>query len=163
MKSLNDNIYEYGKQVEKGDIKIAYQGIMNFILGLRTYLKNKYPEHSVSGNVYQGNMDMTFFSLSPKSFKEKDLKFAIVFIHEKTMFEVWLTGRNSDVQMKYRQLFRKTNSEKYSVSPDEKGISSIIESVLVEYPNFDNPVELTNIIDNGLISFIEDMEKLLKY
>jgi hypothetical protein len=162
MKSLNASIYEYGKQVEKGDIKIAYQGLMNFIMGLKTHFKNKYSEYNVSGNIYQGYMDMTFFSLSPKSFRERDLKFAIVFIHEKTIFEVWLTGRNSEVQTKYRKLFRKINSNKYSISPDEKGVSSIIESVLVEYPNFDSPVELINLIDDRLTIFIEDMEKLLK-
>lgn len=161
MKSLNDSIHEYGKLVEKGDIKIAYQGVMNFIMGLRTYFKDHYPEYNVAGNVYQGYMDMTFFSVSPKLFKENDLKLAIVYIHKKTVFEVWLTGRNREVQTEYRKTFRKIKSNKYSISSDEKGVSSIIESLLVESPNFDSPVELTNLIDKGLNRFIEDMEKLL--
>ena len=162
MKSLNKNIYEYGRLVEKGDIKEAYQGVMNYILGLRTYFNKKYPDYGVSGNVYQGYMDMTFFSLAPELFKEKHLKVALVFIHEKIRFEAWLTGKNTDVQAAYRKQFREKESSKYTISPDEKGVSSIIESVLVEGPNFDNLDKLTHEIDTELKKFIEDMKQLLK-
>ncbi|MFZ2340631.1 MAG: hypothetical protein WAW07_13030 [Bacteroidales bacterium] len=37
MKSLNDYIPEYRKQVEKGDIVIPYRGLMEFMMNLRSY------------------------------------------------------------------------------------------------------------------------------
>jgi hypothetical protein len=161
MKSLNKSIYEYGKQVEKGDIRKAYRGLMDFIKGLRIYFKDHYPEYGVSGNIYQGYMDITFFSFAPKALKDRDLKLAIVFVHEKIEFEVWLTGRNTEIQTKYRELLRKKTLSKYSVSTDEKGVSSIIEHTLVENPDFDNPQDLTKQIEFGVEDFIKDIEKLL--
>jgi hypothetical protein len=106
MKSLNKSIYEYGELVQKGDIREAYRGLIHYIKGLRVHFKDNYPEFGVSGNIYCGYMDMTFFSLSPKALKDKDLKIAIFFVHEKIEFEVWLTGRNIEIQTKYRELFR---------------------------------------------------------
>ena len=45
MKSFHEYIDEYRKQLEKGDIKEAYKGLMEYINDLRLHLKNKYPEH----------------------------------------------------------------------------------------------------------------------
>jgi hypothetical protein len=52
--------------------------------------------------------------------------------------------------------------DKYSISTDEKGVSSIIEYSLVKDPNFDNPLELTKQIEAGVKEFIKDVEKLLE-
>ena len=90
MKSLNEYVNEYRKQIEKGDIKEAYKGLMEYIMDLRRQFKNKYPEYFVSGSIYQGYMDMTYFSFIPVSLKSKKLRIAIVFIHDKIRFEVWL-------------------------------------------------------------------------
>jgi hypothetical protein len=35
MKSLNENIKEYQKQIEKGAIKKAYKGLMEYLMYLR--------------------------------------------------------------------------------------------------------------------------------
>jgi len=42
---------------------------MAYILGLKAHLK-KYPGFNVSGNIYSGYMDMTYFAFTPKSIKE---------------------------------------------------------------------------------------------
>lgn len=161
MKTLNNSIYDYGRQVENGDIRFAYQGLINYILKLKLQLKEKYPEYNISKNFYQGYMDISFFSLAPEKLKQKNLKIAVVYIHEKTRFEVWLTGRNSEVQSNYRHQFKKLKSKKYLISPDKKGVTSIIESVLVDKPNFDRPDKLTKAISIGVRNFLEDIEKLL--
>ena len=64
MGSFNEYMYEYRKQLEKGCIQEAYGGLMGYIMDLRIYFKNKYPQYFVSG-IYQGYMDMTYFSFSP--------------------------------------------------------------------------------------------------
>jgi Family of unknown function (DUF7000) len=97
MESLQENINEYRRQLEKGAIQKAYRGVMEYIMDLRTNLKNKYPDYFVSGSIYYGYMDMTYFSFFPKSLKDRNLKIAIVFLHEPFRFEAWLAGVNKQV------------------------------------------------------------------
>jgi hypothetical protein len=89
MESLRDYMLEYRKQLEKGHVQEAYRGLMGYIMDLRMYLKNKYPEYFISG-IYQGYMDMTYFSFTPDSLKSLKLKIAVVFIYDTFKFEVWL-------------------------------------------------------------------------
>jgi len=67
--SFQELMTEYRKQLEKGQIQKAYQGLMDYVMGLRSYFENKYPEYTVSGTVYFGYMDMTYFSFFPDSLK----------------------------------------------------------------------------------------------
>ncbi|MCD1295017.1 hypothetical protein CUJ83_08410 [Methanocella sp. CWC-04] len=152
---------EYKKQMEKGDIKEAYRGLMEYILGLRTYFENKYPDHIVSGSIYQGYMDMTYFSFFPESLKNRKLKVAIVFIHDTCRFEVWLAGYNKQVQTKYWKLFKESDWNKYSIPSTTKGVDSIIEYVLVENPDFSDLDTLTKQIERGTLKFIKDVEDFL--
>jgi hypothetical protein len=39
MSSFQDNMNEYRKQLEKGAIQRAYQGLMDYIRGLRVYFE----------------------------------------------------------------------------------------------------------------------------
>ncbi|WP_066498214.1 DUF7000 family protein [Abyssisolibacter fermentans] len=161
MESLNKYINEYKKQIENGDIKKAYKGLMDFIMDLRIHLKNRHPDYIVSGSIYHGYMDITFFYFTPQSLKNKKLKIAIVFIHEKCRFEVWFAGNNRQIQAKYRQLLQDINWNKYKISPEEKGVDLIIESVLVDNPDFDDLNSLTNQIEMGVLKFIEDIQYVL--
>jgi len=158
MKSLNENIKEYRKQLEKGDIKEAYKGLMEYIMDLRTYFKNKYPEYFVSGSIYQGYMDMTYFSFIPESLKSKKLKIAIVFIHGTFRFEVWLSGYNKQIQTKYWKLFKETDWNKYRIPSTTKGVDSIVEYVLADTPDFSDLDTLTKQIERGTLQFIKDIE-----
>ena len=88
MGSFNENMLEYRKQLEKGTIKEAYRGLMDYIMELRSYFEKKYPDYFVSGSVYFGYMDMTYFSFFPESLKLLKLKVAIVFVHDTFRFEV---------------------------------------------------------------------------
>jgi hypothetical protein len=65
---------EYKKQLEKGTIQRAYQGLMDYIRWLRLHFENKYPDYSVSGSIYQGHMDMTYFAFFPQSLKLKKIE-----------------------------------------------------------------------------------------
>ena len=161
IKSFHEYMSEYRKQMQKGDIQDAYRGLMVYIMNLRTYFKNKYPDYFVSGNIYFGYMDMTYFSFIPDSLKQKKLKIAIVFIHNTCRFEVWLGGYNKQVQKKYWKLFKDKNWDKYSIVSPEKGVDSIIEHNLVDNPDFSNLDNLTNKIEEGTLKFIKDIENFL--
>ena len=69
MGSFHEYIEEYRIQLEKGAIKKAYRGLMEYMMDLRTHFKDKYPDFYVSGSIYLGYMDMTYFSFFPKSIK----------------------------------------------------------------------------------------------
>jgi len=161
MESFHEYMNEYRKQLEKGAIQKAYKGLMEYIMDLRTHFQNKYPDYSVSGSIYQGYMDMTFFALSPKSFKDRHLKVAMVFLHETFRFEAWLTGYNKQVQSKYWKLFKESGWNKYRIVSPAKGVDSIIEHVLADNPDFSDLDALTKQIETGTLKFIKDVESFL--
>ena len=161
MESFHENMKEYRKQLEKGAIKAAYKGLMEFFMDLRTHFKNKYPDYSVSGSIYQGNMDMTFFTLSPKSFNDRNLKIAIIFIHDMFRFEVWLAGYNKQVQSTYWKLFKESDWDKYHIVSATKGVDSIIEHILIDDPDFSDLDTLTKQIEKETLKFLKDIENFL--
>lgn len=161
MESFQDYMNEYRKQLQKGDIQRAYRGLIKFFNTLKTYLKNKYPEYSVSGSVYYGYMDMTYFSFFPKSLKCRKLKVGIVFQHEIFKFEAWLFGVNKKVQSKYWNLLKKNNWNKYNIALTPRSFDFIVSSVLIDDPDFGNLDALTKQIENGTLKFIEDIENFL--
>jgi hypothetical protein len=162
MNSLNDCVIEYKKQLAKGDIKKAYQGLMEYIMDLKTFFKNQYPEFSVSSNLYQGHMDMTFFALFPETLKRKKLKIVIVFIHDEIKFEAWLSGVNKQIQAKYWKRLKNNDFKDYFMPSTLKGVDSIIEFSLVDNPDFNNLDALTRQIETGTLKFIKDILVLLK-
>ena len=149
---------EYKKQLERGAIQVAYKGLMEYIMRLKTHLNNKYPKYHVPGNIYHGYMDMTYFSFFPESLKKRKLKVGIVFVHETFKFEVWLFGYNKQVQSKYWKLFKESPWNKYHIVPTTKGYDSILEYVLVDDPDFSDLDSLTKQIEKGTLKFIKDIE-----
>ena len=161
MESFHEHMIEYKKQMQKGIIIEAYRGLLEYILNLKTHFKNKYPDYFVSGSIYHGYMDMTYFSFFPESLKRLKLKIGIVFIHETCRFEVWLAGYNKDIQSKYWKLFKESDWEKYFIPPTTKDVDSIMEYILVDNPDFSDLDTLTKQIENGTLKFIKDIEIFL--
>ena len=161
MESFHESMLEYRKQLEKGAIQEAYRGLMDYFNALRAYFKRKYLDHNVSGSVYYGYMDMTYFSFTPESLKRRKLKFAIVFIHEAFRFEVWLAANNRAVQTEYWKLFRESNWEKYHIVKPAKGVDAILEHILIDKPDFRDLDVLTNQIERGTLKLIKDVEAFL--
>ena len=161
MKPFPVSMDEYKKQMQQGDVRTAYKGLMEYIMGLRSYFKKKYPDYVVHGSIYFGYMVMTYFSFFPRSFKLKKLKVAIVFIHETCRFEVWLAGYNKQIQTHYWKLFTESGWRKYHIPATTKDIDSILEHVVVEHPDFNNLDELTRQIENGTVTFIKDVQDFL--
>jgi len=161
MESFQENINEYRKQLEKGAIQAAYKGLMEYLMDLRTQFQKKYPDYVVSGSIYFGYMDMSYFSFFPKSLKQRNLKVAIVFVHEAFRFEVWLAGFNKQVQIKYWKLFKESGWNQYHLVTTPQGVDSILEHVLVENPDFRDLNSLTKQIENETLRFIKDVEGFL--
>ena len=161
MKSLQENMIEYKKQLEKGAIQKAYQGLMEYMMSLKNHFTNKYPDYSAPGSMYYGYMDMTYFSVLPKSLKDRDLKIAIVFLYDAFRFEIWLSGKNKQVLAKYWKIIKESNWDKYKIVAPVKGVDSIVEHVLADNPDFGDLEALTKQIDQGALKFIQDIEGFL--
>lgn len=159
MESFHEYMDEYRKQLKKGAIQKAYKGLMEYIMNLKTYFKNKYPDHFTSGSIYYGYMDMTYFSFTPQSLKDRNLKIAIVFNYDAFRFEIWLGGYNKQIQAEHWKLFKDSGWNKYPLVPTTEGMDSILEHTLVADPDFSDPDALTKIIEENTLCFIADVEK----
>lgn len=161
MKELSEYMNEFRRQLEKGAIQRAYRGLMDYMMDLRTHFKRQHADLPVSGSVYTGYMDMTYFACFPASLKRRKLKIAIVFVYDRFRFEVWLAAFNRDVQARYWKLFRESGWDQYRIAPSTKGIDSIVEHTLADNPDFSDLDALTRQIERGTLRFIRDVERFL--
>lgn len=153
MKTLNQLIQDYTCHLRQGEIQTAYRGILEFIGELRADFEKKYPDYDTS-SIYQGYMDMSYFSLNTKSLYKNGLKVAIVYLHEKGSFEVWLSARNRDISKQYESVFHGQSFSGITVFHDDNNKDAIIECSLISTPNFENQETLINIIEQGTEVFI---------
>ncbi len=161
MESFHEVMMEYKQQMQQGVIPRAYRGIMEYMLGLKAYLQAEYPEYNVSGNLYFGYMDMSYFSFFSDSLQQRKLKTGIVFIHETCQFEAWLFGVNKQIQKQYWQIIKDNGWNQYHLVKTTQGEDAILKHVLTENPDFDDLDAVTEQIRNGVLKFIQDVEEFM--
>ncbi len=161
MVAFNNKFEDYRLQVEKGTIVDAYRRIMKFMRDLQAHFMKTYPNINVSTNLYQGYMDMTYFSVAHPILKDRRLKIAIVFIHETTSFEVWLSGVNRKVQKDYWKKFLESGWDRYMVVPVIENKDAIIQNVIVNDPDFEDLEGLIVLIEEGVMEFMDDIVDFL--
>lgn len=159
MNKLNSIIDKYQGLIKQGEIQTAYKGILDFVGKLRTDFIRKYPEYDVSG-VYQGYMDMSYFSLSSTRMKSLGLKIAIVYLHEKGTFEAWLSARNRDIAKRYSSIMSGHDS---SFFHDAENQDAIVECTLVVKPDFDNQDSLVQNILKETDKFVTTIAQRLDF
>lgn len=163
MESFQESMTEYKKQLDKGIVPLAYRGLMDYMQHLRAHFAGAYPDYFVSGNLYFGYMDMTYFSFIPPSLKQLNLKPAIVFVHQALRFEIWLAAANKRVQAHYWNQFKERGWSAYPLVPSTQGADAIIEHVLVSEPDFNDLDALTGQIEQGAMAFIREIEPFLSF
>lgn len=157
--SLAQYMARYQQQLEQGTIQKAYKGLIDYLMALRNHLIHHYPQDFTAGNLYQGYMDYSYFSFTPEALKIKKLKTVIVFYHEKARFQICLAGQNKQIQEKYWQLLKNECWSSYLIPNTAQDF--IVESVLVEKPDFDSLEALTTKIETLSMKFIQDMTQAL--
>jgi hypothetical protein len=160
MSTIQKDMEELRKQLQKGSIQKAYRALLSYMMGLRTYFAEEYGDPAVSG-LYQGYMDMTYFAIFPTSLKERDLKIAIVFNYDAFRFEAWLAARNRKIQRQYWNLFKDSQWDGYRVVAPAGGIDSILECDLADNSDLSDTDTLTSKIEKGTTAFIEKIERFL--
>lgn len=106
MESLSQQIASYRKELEKGTIAKAYRSLLSYVKDVKAYLQQKYPSYTFSSGIYQGQMDLTYFTFTPPDLVAKKLKVALAFMHESIRWEIWLVGFNQKMQVTYAEFFR---------------------------------------------------------
>lgn len=160
MATISDCINEYTAQLGKRQIQRAYKAIMGFMSSLASYLEKAHPGFTTS-SLYFGYMDMTYFAFTPADLNGRKLKVAIVYLHEISRFDAWLVGVNRKVQAEYLGLLSGRDTGSYRLSQAGPGVDSIIETVLLEKPDFDHPETLMQQIETRTFQFIDDIRPFL--
>jgi len=154
--TLNDHIREYQRQLNKGQIQLAYKGILSFMTGLMTHLEASYPDYATSG-LYSGYMDMTYFAFTPAALRNLKLKVAVVYLHEANKFELWLAANNRQMQAEWIERLSQKTTAPYTLSQGQPGVDAILSSIIVENPDFDDLAGLEKQITRETIDFAQNM------
>lgn len=160
MNTLNAAVREYTAQLHNGQIQKAYKAILDFMANLRANLSANYPDHAVSA-LYFGYMDMSYFAFTPPALKARNLKIAIVYLHQEGRFELWLAGNNRKIQTSYIELLSHRNIGGYTLSKANPGVDFIIASPIAQEPDFDRREELKRRIEERSREFEKDLISIL--
>jgi hypothetical protein len=158
--NLNKHIAEYRQQLQNGNLKIAYQGIMKYFDSLRLHLKSKHPDYFIS-DVHYGLMDYTYLYFFPKQFQRQKLKIALLFSHDTFKLEILLAGYNRPAQAKYWKLFKEKGFRKYNLADKATEPERFLDYTITDNPDFGNPNALREQIESVTLNFIQDIEAFL--
>jgi hypothetical protein len=159
MKKLNDYVEVYKEQLAKGDIQKAYAGLVKYVTALGTDLSKRLSDEFTFGNMFQGYMDYSYFYYSNEFLKKRKLKFGLVLNHVEMQFEIWLLGQTIQIQEDYWEYFKDT---KWNKGRTSKPQYSILETLLIKNPNFNNLDVLSAKIESKLLSISQDIIEDIK-
>lgn len=158
-KSLNEYMDIYKKQLEQGDIRIAYEYLRKYVMVLKTYCTNHFTDKYSFGNVYPGYMDYTYFYFFDDYLRSKKLRFGVVLNHREMRFELWLLGQNAELQAKYWELLKNTKWNKDRTAMPQY---FVLEVVLVDNPDFDNQDALTEEIAKRAMRVTNEVQSYIQ-
>ena len=159
MKDLNKYVSLYKEQLKKGDILIAYNELVKFVMKLRTDLMKSLSDQYSFAGILHGYMDYTYFYYSNDFLKSKKLKFGLVLNHLEMRFELWLLGGTLPVQKEYWELSKNTTWNK---NRTEMPQYSILEAPLVDNPDFNNLDALAEQIEAQMVKVSVEILDYLK-
>lgn len=157
---LSECIADYVSAVSAGDFARAYRGILSALMQFKSAWETVHPEDTV-GALYQGYMDMSFVAVLPAALAEWRLKISLVFLHETSLFTLWLTAGNRAIQKRVSDALKHVPLGKYSLCTLEPGVDAIIALDLPKPYRFDEPEQLTKDLLQAAEVFLSDMTALV--
>ena len=152
--NINECIGEYTAILKSGRMQAAYKAILESLGKARNAIQSSRSQYEVGGGIYQGYMDMSYFSLTTPFLKERQLKIAVVYVHDKGAFEAWLSARNRKVLREYAGYFGNDALLKISAFHDPLNADAIAEYTLSQLSDFSDQAVLTNQILSGTDAFV---------
>lgn len=158
-KSLNDYVEIYRRELDKGDIRFAYEQLLKYVMALKVHFQKVQSENYTFGNVSLGYMDYTYFYFFNDFLRSKKLRFGIVLNHTEIRFELWLLGQNAEVQHHYWELLKTT---KWNAGRTDMPKYSALEVILMENPDFNDLHALSDKIETATQNTIEEIMPYLQ-
>lgn len=159
MKNLNHYVAIYKEQLDQGDILIAYNQLVKFVMKLRVdFMKSLADRYTFTG-ILHGYMDYTYFYYTNDFLKSKKLKLGLVLNHLEMRFEIWLLGNTVATQKQYWDLLQDSTWNK---DRKEMPAYSILEAVIENKPDFDNLPSLREKIEKQLIKESDEIINAVK-
>lgn len=153
-KSMNEYVSIYKNQLDEGDIQVAYEHLIKYMMQLKSYFSATLNEKYSFGNVSPGYMDYTYFPFLNDYLRNKKLRFGIILNHKKMRFELWLMGQNAEIQNRYWEIVKAT---KWNQGVEKMPKYSVLETVLVSTPDFDDLDLLSKTIKNSAVRVIDEI------
>lgn len=158
-KNLNDIVAVYQEELRKGDILVAYNELVKFVMNTRTGLVKTLGHEYSFANILHGYMDYTYFYYTNDFLKRKKLKFGLVLNHLDMRFEVWLLGNTIPIQKEYWNLLKSTDWNKDKAEMPQY---SILEAIIIDNPDFNNLALLSQKIETTMVQVTDEIIELLK-
>ncbi|HBS90864.1 MAG TPA: hypothetical protein DEA51_00140 [Erysipelotrichaceae bacterium] len=160
MSTYQQAVSHYTRQITQTDLKKGYIRIFEFLSLLRSWMIHQCPKETIS-QIYQGMMDMSYFAIIPQSIKDSGLKIAIVYLHETSIIEVWLSGRNRTIQNQWFKLFE-SKSTRFLLLNQTKGVDAILSHPLQHQPDFNDLEESIRVMAPEIEEVIKEMKRYVK-
>ncbi len=158
----NVDFLDYKQQNNQCEENLDYHQLINYMKELRTFFDKEYDTYFKLGNIYQGNPDFSYFSLTTEELKKQKLKFVIVLDHKALCFSICLSGQNKSIRKKYWNIFRDSDWNKYHLAESIDDSLSIIDQTIVEEPDFSNKINLTEQIEKESLKFINKIKEIFE-
>lgn len=150
---------EHNSQCEK---KIDYHQLISYMKEIRSFFHKEYETQFKLGNIYQGNPNYSYFSLTPEELKKLKLKFVIILNHKTLCFSICLSGQNKSIRKKYWDIFSGSDWNKYHLATSINDSLSIIDKTIIENPDFNNIVNLIEQIEKESLNFMNEIKGILE-
>ncbi|WP_299222607.1 AraC family transcriptional regulator [uncultured Aquimarina sp.] len=146
----------------KCEKRLDYHQLINYMKELKAFFHKEYDTYFKLGNVYQGNPDFSYFSLTTDELKKQKLKFVIILNHKMMFFSICLSGQNKSIRKKYWEMFKDSDWSTYHLAESINDSLSIIDQTIVEEPDFSNKRTLTELIEKESLKFINEIKDILE-
>lgn len=160
MDQLNPMIEAYTAALNEGTLREAYSGIIRCMRSLRKRFEKEAVGYSVS-SLYEGLMDMTYFALTSDLLRGSSLKLAVVYVHRKGSFELWISGKNRSVLKRYENVFFKLPPLSFSRFHEKDNRDAIMEFTLVDSPDFSRLENLEKSVLLAVLEIAREVEERL--
>jgi len=159
MENLNHYVAIYKAQLNKGDIIIAYNQLVKFVMKLRVDLIKSLSEQYSFTAILHGYMDYSYFYYTNPFLKSKKLKLGLVLNYLEMRFEIWLLGNTITIQKEY---WEQLQASKWNNGRKEMPQYSILEVIIENEPNFDDLPVLAKKIEKKLVATSNEIINVLK-
>lgn len=142
--------------------QLSYPELINYMKELRAFFDKKYDTYYRLGSIYQGNPNFSYFSLTTEELKKQKLKFVIILNHKMMNFSICLSGQNKNIRKKYWEMLKSSDWNKYHLVESINNSLYILDHIIIENPDFDNKIHLTEQIETESLKFINELREILK-